>query len=43
MTLPGNGPPPDLGYWGSATIVLLSDGGDTGGSQDAATTAATLA
>ena len=43
VTLPGNGPPPDLGYWGSATIVLLSDGGDTGGSQDAATTAATLA
>jgi Ca-activated chloride channel homolog len=25
------GPPPDLGYWGSATIVLLSDGEDTGG------------
>jgi Ca-activated chloride channel family protein len=24
-------PPPDLGYWGSATIVLLSDGEDTGG------------
>ena len=23
-------PPPDLGYWGSATIVLLSDGEDTG-------------
>jgi Ca-activated chloride channel family protein len=23
--------PPDLGYWGSATIVLLSDGEDTGG------------
>jgi Ca-activated chloride channel homolog len=26
-----NTPPPDLGYWGSATIVLLSDGEDTGG------------
>jgi Ca-activated chloride channel family protein len=25
------GPPADLGYWGSATIVLLSDGEDTGG------------
>jgi Ca-activated chloride channel family protein len=24
-------PPPNLGYWGSATIVLLSDGEDTGG------------
>jgi len=24
-------PPPKLGYWGSATIVLLSDGEDTGG------------
>lgn len=24
-------PPPDLGYWGSATIVVLSDGEDTGG------------
>jgi Ca-activated chloride channel family protein len=34
---------PDLGYWGSATIVLLSDGGDSTGTEDAATTAATLA
>ena len=24
-------PAPDLGYWGSATIILLSDGEDTGG------------
>jgi Ca-activated chloride channel family protein len=24
-------PPPSLGYWGSATIVVLSDGEDTGG------------
>ena len=29
---PGSGAPlPDLGYWRSATIVLLSDGEDTGG------------
>jgi Ca-activated chloride channel homolog len=29
---PNGGPtPPALGYWGSATIVLLSDGEDTGG------------
>jgi len=27
----GTTPPADLGYWGSATIVLLSDGEDTGG------------
>lgn len=26
-----NAPPQKLGYWGSATIVLLSDGEDTGG------------
>lgn len=33
-TLPdpsGDVPVPDLGYWGSATVVLLSDGEDTGG------------
>ena len=29
-------PPPSLGYWGSATIVLLSDGEDTGGPDAAA-------
>lgn len=28
---PAAGTPPNLGYWGSATIVLLSDGEDTGG------------
>ncbi len=28
---PGEPPPTDLGYWGSATIVVLSDGEDTGG------------
>jgi Ca-activated chloride channel family protein len=27
----GGEPAPSLGYWGSATIVLLSDGEDTGG------------
>jgi Ca-activated chloride channel homolog len=27
----GNAPPPALGYWGSATIVVLSDGEDTEG------------
>jgi Ca-activated chloride channel family protein len=31
-SLPEDGrPAPDLGYWGNATIVLLSDGEDTGG------------
>ncbi|MEV0562468.1 VWA domain-containing protein [Dactylosporangium sp. NPDC050588] len=31
-TLPEDGrPAPDLGYWGNATIVLLSDGENTGG------------
>ncbi|WP_344499307.1 VWA domain-containing protein [Dactylosporangium maewongense] len=31
-TLPEDGQPaPDLGYWGNATIVLLSDGENTGG------------
>jgi Ca-activated chloride channel family protein len=34
---------PDLGYWGSATIVLFSDGGSAAGGQDAVTAAATLA
>lgn len=44
VTVPESGALPDLGYWGSATIVLFSDGGDTsGGSADAATGAATLA
>jgi Ca-activated chloride channel family protein len=44
VTIPENGALPDLGYWGSATIVLFSDGGDSGGqSSDAATSAATLA
>ena len=30
-TRTSDAPPPNLGYWGSATIVLLSDGEDTGG------------
>jgi Ca-activated chloride channel family protein len=35
---------PDLGYWGSATIVLFSDGEDSAGSgSDAVTAASTLA
>jgi Ca-activated chloride channel family protein len=34
VALPSNAdtaPPPNLGYWGSATIVVFSDGEDTGG------------
>jgi Ca-activated chloride channel family protein len=34
---------PDIGSWGSATIVLFSDGEDQGGSSDAVTAAATIA
>ena len=34
---------PDIGDWGSATIVLFSDGEDQGGSSDAVTAAATIA
>jgi Ca-activated chloride channel family protein len=34
---------PDIGNWGSATIVLFSDGEDQGGSRDAVTAAATIA
>jgi len=31
VTLPEDGaPPPQLGYWGSASVVVLSDGEDTG-------------
>jgi Ca-activated chloride channel family protein len=37
-----DGTVPDLGYWGSATIVLFSDGGDEG-SPDATSAAATAA
>ncbi|MDP9795486.1 Ca-activated chloride channel family protein [Catenuloplanes nepalensis] len=31
MVVPDDGPPPDLGYWPSATIVIFSDGEETGG------------
>ncbi|MCP2328890.1 Ca-activated chloride channel family protein [Hamadaea flava] len=31
VALPADGQAPDLGYWGSATIVLFSDGEDTSG------------
>ena len=34
---------PDIGYWGSATIVLLSDGGHENEPDDAAVQAATVA
>ena len=34
---------PDLGQWGSATIVLISDGEDQGGDDDAVAGAATIA
>ena len=34
---------PDLGQWGSATIVLISDGEDQGGDDDAVLLAATVA
>jgi Ca-activated chloride channel family protein len=37
-----DGTVPDIGYWGSATIILFSDGGDEG-SADATTAAATAA
>jgi Ca-activated chloride channel homolog len=42
VTLPAantDTPPPGLGYWGSATIVLLSDGENTGGPDTEAATA----
>ncbi|GAA0531553.1 hypothetical protein GCM10010172_10350 [Paractinoplanes ferrugineus] len=43
VTLPADGAPaPDLGYWPSATIVVFSDGQDTGGA-DTTTAAAELA
>jgi len=48
VTVGEDGALPDLGYWGSATIVLFSDGedaggGGTGGAGDRATEAATIA
>jgi len=47
VTVGKDGALPDLGYWGSATIVLFSDGEDAGsqggGGSDAATAATTIA
>ena len=43
VTIGEDGELPDLGHWGSATIVLISDGEDQGGSSDAVTAAATIA
>ena len=37
VTIGEDGELPDLGHWGSATIVLISDGEDQGGSSDAVT------
>ena len=42
VTIGNDGALPELGHWGSATIVLFSDGEDLGGS-DALTAASTLA
>src|SRR5262249_13480700 len=42
VALGPDGTAPDLGYWGSATIVLLSDGQDQGDA-DRTVAAATLA
>ncbi len=42
VTIGHDGALPDLGYWGSATVVVFSDGEDQGGS-DAVTVASTLA
>ncbi|HJV14821.1 MAG TPA: VWA domain-containing protein [Propionibacteriaceae bacterium] len=45
VTIGEDGALPDIGYWGSATIVLFSDGEDTGGQAagDAAMAASTIA
>jgi len=48
VTIGQGGDLPDLGYWGSATIVLFSDGEDTGGPNsgaggDGVTSASTIA
>jgi Ca-activated chloride channel family protein len=45
VTIGEDGALPEIGYWGSATIVLFSDGEDTGGGagDDAAMAAATIA
>ena len=45
VTIGKDGALPDLGYWGSATIVLFTDGEDSGGEDagDAVTVASTIA
>ena len=43
VTIGEDGELPDLGHWGSATIVLISDGEDQGGRDDAVTAALTIA
>jgi Ca-activated chloride channel homolog len=43
VTIGANGELPDVGTWTSATIVLISDGEDQGGSSDAVAAAATVA
>jgi len=36
VTVSPGGSPPDIGYWPSATIVLFSDGGDSGAAETSA-------
>ena len=43
VTIGEDGELPDVGNWGSATIVLISDGEDQGGSSDPVTQASTIA
>ena len=43
VTIGEDGNLPDLGHWGSATIVLISDGEDQSGRVDSVTSAATIA
>ncbi len=43
VTIAKDGSVPSLGYWGSATIIVFSDGEDQGGSDDTVVAAATAA
>jgi Ca-activated chloride channel family protein len=43
VTIGEDGELPDIGHWGSATIVLISDGEDQGGAPDAVIAASTIA
>jgi Ca-activated chloride channel family protein len=43
VTIGEDGELPDIGHWGSATIVLISDGEDQGGGPDAVIAASTIA